>query len=376
MNKTYLFLLLLFAFFISNVQAQWQQTYQLKNSDKTAIVKDGNAKLMQGYCSQGFYVGNDSYHKRRAFFQWNLPDNIIPDGSTIKSARLYITNISNSNNIQMDARLYSVRLDLNQASADSLWARTDLFNNRTDYYITYAQSHSFVIDETYTEGSPFTDALQTAIIDNYFTLGMLDTREVTQTYDFDMTNCYVNLEIQYELPNVVIDQKRSDNVTSVGAVGKWESPAWTYYAVPDTIPFVNNESLVLLGMQTKISGPDEKYNNWNSLPDVRNYHIFSVSSKSKHFTSHLDPIDGNVQIENKLISSGANNSGSVSFTDPWLNDSLDATHGNVKRNQDMSAPFKSRQSPFSPDYSTSYNGDVYQGVFLGQGYQNGAWNPP
>ncbi len=32
----------------------------------------------------------------------------------------------------------------------------------------------------------------------------------------------------------------------------------------------------------------------------------------------------------------------------------------------MNAPFKSRPSPFYPDFTTSYNGDIYKGVFLNQ----------
>ena len=377
MKKLIIFLLFL-ALTGNKVNAQWQQTYPLSNSDKTAIVKNGNTKSMLSYCSVSFYIGNDGSNKNRAFFQWDLSDNIIPDGSTIKSARLYITGITNNDNVQLDARLYSVRMDLNEATADSLWARTDWFNNRTDYYITYASSQLGVIDQSYNEGSTFTDALQTALADDYFTLGIIDVREVTHTYDFNLSNCNVNLEIEYETPNVVIDQKRSDNITSVGVVGKWENSSWAYYAVPDTIPFVNNESLVLLGMQSKVSGPDEKYNNWNNLTDVHNYHTFNISSASKRFTSHFERIDGTIIIENMLISSGANYAGSIYFSDPWLYDSLDSNYGNVKRNRGMDAPFKSRQSPFNPDYTTSYNGDVYQGVFLGQGYDGNTqtWNPP
>ena len=67
-------------------------------------------------------------------------------------------------------------------------------------------------------------------------------------------------------------------------------------------------------------------------------------------------------------------SGRDKFKDPWLIDYPDPDYGNDKRNRGMksSGPdaliFKKRPSPFSPDYTTSYDGDVYQGVFLNQPY--------
>ena len=67
----------------------------------------------------------------------------------------------------------------------------------------------------------------------------------------------------------------------------------------------------------------------------------------------------------------------ISFKDPWLKDYPDPQYGNTKRNRGMDAPFKQRTSPFYPDFTTSYNGDVYKGVFLNQGITpQGQWQPP
>jgi hypothetical protein len=66
--------------------------------------------------------------------------------------------------------------------------------------------------------------------------------------------------------------------------------------------------------------------------------------------------------------------GTIQFKDPWLIDFADPDFGNELRNQGMEAPFKQRTAPFNPDFTTSYNGDVYQGVFTGQGSPD--WAPP
>ncbi len=85
--------------------------------------------------------------------------------------------------------------------------------------------------------------------------------------------------------------------------------------------------------------------------------------------SQFGPSYSGVTIENYLIDNGTHPSNtSVGFSDPWLIDYPDPSYGNVKRNEGMSAPLKPRTSPFSPDYTTSYNGDVYEGVLLNQRY--------
>ncbi len=64
-----------------------------------------------------------------------------------------------------------------------------------------------------------------------------------------------------------------------------------------------------------------------------------------------------------VIDAGNATGGNISFMDPWFVDYPDPNYGNLDRSEGMSAPFILRSAPFHPDCSTSYNGNVYDGVF-------------
>jgi len=166
----------------------------------------------------------------------------------------------------------------------------------------------------------------------------------------------------------------SDSKIGQAAYGRF------YLKSPDShIVLRSGETETLLADQTIRN--NQKYRVWKKLDteesSVINFHDFNVPAGfNKPLISQFDQNYSNVKIENYLVSNGSSNTGNISFQDPWLIDYADPAYGNNKRNQGMNAPFKSRQSPFSPDYSTSYNGDVYQGVFLGQGYNQGNWAAP
>jgi len=125
----------------------------------------------------------------------------------------------------------------------------------------------------------------------------------------------------------------------------------------------------LRGIQSIYS--DEKYNKWNYDNDVTNFRSFNILSGTTELISHLKQTYSGVTIKNNLELSIVNG-GNIQFKDPWLIDYPDPLYGYNLRNRGMDdagpdkLEFKSRPSPFYPDYSTSYSGDVYQGVFLGQ----------
>ncbi|MEX2116159.1 MAG: T9SS type A sorting domain-containing protein [Bacteroidota bacterium] len=166
---------------------------------------------------------------------------------------------------------------------------------------------------------------------------------------------------------VIVDQKLNTNA-SVDSVGRWQGgPDFVMYAVPDTFTFNVPSSQVLRGVQNILSG--EKYNKWIKAeadePDVINHHTFSVDQAfPDKLRSQLRPTTQGVTIRSESVQSGIG--GVVEFKDPWLVDYPDASYNNKLRNQGMNAPFKSRTSPFSPDLSTNYAGDVYKGVFLNE----------
>ncbi|RMG21154.1 MAG: hypothetical protein D6732_27595 [Methanobacteriota archaeon] len=107
------------------------------------------------------------------------------------------------------------------------------------------------------------------------------------------------------------------------------------------------------------------------LDTVQNHRSFTILPFDENFTARFHPTFSGVTLQNNLLSAPPGTdppNDVIDFKDPWLIDYPDPQYGNNKRNQGMNAPFKSRPAPFNPDYTTSYNGDVYQGVFLNQPY--------
>ena len=163
---------------------------------------------------------------------------------------------------------------------------------------------------------------------------------------------------------VTVDQKLSDG-SSVDSVGRWEGgPDFVDYRVPHTFPFAVGATEVLRAAQKIIL--HEKYHKWDISNTVVNHHEFIIKEKMRNISALFQTTKPSITLRNELISAPGREGGMIEFKDPWLIDYADPEYGNNKRNRGMDAPFKSRPSPFKPDYTTSYNGDVYQGVFLNQ----------
>mgnify|MGYP003805339601 CR=1 FL=1 len=162
---------------------------------------------------------------------------------------------------------------------------------------------------------------------------------------------------------ITIDQRTNSGQQFSGPIGIWFGPPDFINYIPPFLPFrlKTGRFFVLQGFQYITNG--EKYNNWSSLADVTNHHIFQVDGNlPKSLVSHLKPTN-NATIQANLID-GGNPSTSVEFKDPWLIDYADPNYGNNLRNQGMSAPFKSVNSTTNNlGLNTPYNG-----VFLNQWY--------
>ena len=164
---------------------------------------------------------------------------------------------------------------------------------------------------------------------------------------------------------VTLDQKNLQNL-SFGQVANWRTNLWDYKNVPyEVIWRINSNQMVKADINLNSF---QKFKDWNSNTFL-NHNQFTILEDLSIITAHHKPSDL-IGISTILISGGSG--GSIQFKDPWLRDYDEAPYG--LRNRGMEAPYKSRTSPFSPDYTTPYNGDVYQGVFLNQGYPG--WNPP
>ena len=164
---------------------------------------------------------------------------------------------------------------------------------------------------------------------------------------------------------VTVHQFLADGTTETGSVGNWNGSQFDDYPVPVTFDFSTGSSPVLRGAQSITS--NQKYNEWDYDNDVNNHRSFLIVPGLTVLTSQFAPSYSGVTIKNVLEGTTING-GNVEFKDPWFIDYQDPSYGNQKRNRGMSAPFIPRSSPFYPNYSTSYSGNTYKGVFLDQDY--------
>ncbi len=178
---------------------------------------------------------------------------------------------------------------------------------------------------------------------------------------------------------VVVNQVREDGTQLSGTtIGHWDGFQFVEYPIPKAFEFSEGTQQTLRAKQDTVHNPIEKYHHWNEESNVVNHQIFDITSKTTVLTSHFQQTVANVTLQNRFLSAPAGTDPSndvIDFKDPWLIDYPDPNYGNNKRNRGMNAPFKSRPSPFNPDYTTDFgNGDIYRGVFLNQGLPN--WQPP
>ncbi len=117
------------------------------------------------------------------------------------------------------------------------------------------------------------------------------------------------------------------------------------------------------------SSTGEKVLFWNhDQSSITNYNTFYITSTTDTLVPQYSSVDGGATITTSVIDAGGVSGGIVEFKDPWFMDYADPNYGNRVRSEGTGAPFISRSAPFYPDASTSYGGDVYDGVFTGRPY--------
>jgi len=227
----------------------------------------------------------------------------------------------------------------------------------------------FKIDKTYPAGSKFVQAVQNSLMRDLFTLGIRNISGELVT----INGLNIKMAFYYSFPskNVVLNQT-FDGTPGDGAIYRWTDGAFSDVGtLPATIQSYIGGEEVLLADQLLYT--NKKYHDWSISDSVENFQRIKIGGTTDSLISRFSEVTNNVTLKNYFSSKNQYMNTPISFKDPWLIDYADPAYGNNMRNRGMDAPFKQRTSPFSPD--TSYNGDVYQGVFLNQ---SGApeWNPP
>lgn len=322
-------------------------------------------------------IGNDgASRKYRAFYQWDLT--LIPDNSQIDTVELFFTYSPVGYNYYISVQYTNIGIDLTNPDAITMWDRSNLgsiyaiglgHGNKYGYQGTQMDT----VISVFGIGSNFCNTIQNNLENDKFILGITASTE-NYPYQWSIYNYSVTLRIIYRPPqkSVQVEQVLSNNI-NVDSVSlfNYSQSIFEPFDVPKTFNWDVGSFKPLKGSQKLIN--NEKYYVWLNEPDVINPRTFIIENSTNLLTSQFNPSYFGIEIKNSLEATSING-GFVSFMDPWLIDYPDSLFGYTLRNQGMDAPFKQRQSPFYPNYTTSYNGDVYQGVFLDQGWPD--WQPP
>ena len=183
---------------------------------------------------------------------------------------------------------------------------------------------------------------------------------------FQLYNAKIDFSIQMEVDQVEeLSQSSRINLQ----VGRWEGgPTYHNRDVPFSLAVNIGTDEYLIGASELFA--NKKFHMWNVEDYYTLMDTFQIDFGTNNFKSlFLNSVNGTI-IQNNYSESTSLNplSDKISFADPWLNDLEAPFDGTKKINQVINPPLKDRPSPFYPDYSTSYNGDVYKGVFLNQPY--------
>jgi hypothetical protein len=381
MKVKYLFVFLFVVFATSALFAQALNTTEysdyrrnLKKNGNNIVESPGGLLSISSSCQIGRDPGPIKW---RAVYQFDIPDNVIQNDYQITKAVFSVRCIKINTTSELVAGFYNITYDMiSTNNFDEIFAEMDVVNADIGQAVS---SNDLLVLDSNEPGNPwpeFKAAIQNSLANDKFVLGIRWSNDgLTSSKTWYLDNFLMSLYLEYTIPTqlVTVDQKFS-NGSSFGQVGLWNDEIinFTNYPVPHNFNFPISSTQTLKGDQTIQS--NEKYNNWNNeLNDITNYHTFTITLQTSNLISWFKPTNSSIAIKNNLEATGLEN-GSIEFKDPWLIDYPDPLFNNNKRNQGMNAPFKSRTSPFYPDYTTSYSGDVYKGVFLDQGFPN--WNPP
>lgn len=202
-------------------------------------------------------------------------------------------------------------------------------------------------------------------------LGLKNSNEATTSNFMYSSNTQTIMRIYFS-PNVIVSQLDKNDV-QCEKIAAWESNnSWLDRDAPFPLyinPNPPNNKVTLKSFQGKTTS-NEKYWKWLDQPDVQNFRTFTVEQGKNKFNAKLIETYDGVVIQNKSIEARTLSIGNIQFKDPWLIDYVDPIYGLRNRGMKDDGPdkleFKSRPSPFYPDYTTNYSGDIYKGVFLNQ----------
>jgi hypothetical protein len=307
-------------------------------------------------------IGRSSNIYKNAVYQWTIPDNMIPDNSTIDSLQISFL-YNKSDQYELPAALYSLTEDITNGSTSNLgqiW--TDMNTTSQD---RQTGSLNWMIYNSNNPNNPLNLGFKNSLSNDRFVLGIRwDVPSVNRLWF--IYNDYVTIKVHFTPPqqSVFIDQLLSNGTTRIGKIKLWEGSSFSAPLDPgQSFNFYINSHQVVRGDTAEYSG--EKYNNWNTMPDVRNQHDFLINTETNSLTSWFKPNYYGVKVRNAIEGLSDVNGGILYFKDPWLIDSVDAEHANTYMNRGNYAVYNTINSPL--DFSNSSFSN-FKGIFLNQPY--------
>ena len=306
-------------------------------------------------------VGRISASRYRCFFQWTLPDNVLPDGANISQVKLEF-DITRSYGPQQAGFVFApIEGDLTSATQQSLFDETE---NAPSLGGDTQTNHLEVI---YQRPSAFISWVLNQLSENRFTLAIWMPTDYGYDYNHLIRPNTVKLTFWIDPVTVTADQVFEDLTTRVpnSSVGLYEGTSFVQYGVPHQFQF-HELSTQTFDAQTSLelnqsTGMQEKYRTWNALPDVVNHKDFLILPGLSRVESQFKS-SHNATLQGQLVDGGSSG-GVMEFADPWLRDSSD-TKGPLNRG--TRAVFRQ----VNPGASNIGLNSDYKGVFLGE---NPSW---
>jgi hypothetical protein len=354
----------------------------LTNNAREYIWQSGSSQLLGDNVLM--YLGKPVSSAYRDFFQWDLPDNILPDGVHITQVKLEFTAYPQGGSPQLQADIYKINYDITGSTpAATLYAAAENQAN----IIGSGQALSGTWSVTFPKGN-FTAAIESSLVNNKFALAIRSSYEILYNYWHYVPSGSAKLTIWVAPVTVTVDQQRAVGSRLSGTtVGRWNGSSFTELPITsnaDTISLNVGSREVFRGSQQQVINPSEKYRVWrrntvDQLDTVQNHRGFTIIPSDNNFISRFNPTNPNATIKTDLLDAPSTTGGSIQFHDPWYVDYQDPQYGNNWRNRGMVEPrqFYNRNvgtGGFTPDTTTVYPQGPYpyRGVFLNENTQ---WDP-
>jgi hypothetical protein len=188
--------------------------------------------------------------------------------------------------------------------------------------------------------------------------------------DITIANDNIYLSLTTPTNYLLVDQKdENGNRIAESQIGYWDDLEFLDYTVPAIFNLPINTYQTFRGYQSLLLNPSQKFYNWGLQSDIINHNSFFLDGRITKINSNFKKTYSLISIKN-TTDGNITIGGNVQFKDPWYIDYADPDFGNNYRNCGNDAIYRTRTSPFNPNFTTTYeNNQTYGGVFLGQNPQ-------